>query len=91
MTFAVDMKTSRAVSMMIGSELGGTKSIQLTTNWERVVSSWKVSSNVAYSFVFTLSSGTWVQGDVVWLRNVQLEDGNGNHSRSILSRFDEAN
>ena len=76
MTFSVELKASKAVSMMIGSELGGTKPVSLTANWERVVSSWKVSSNSTWSFVFTLSSGVWAQGDVVWLRNVQLEDGN---------------
>lgn len=76
MTFSVDMKVSKAVSMAIGSELGGKKIVSLNNNWERVVSSWKVASNPNWSFVFTLSSGKWATGDVVWLRNVQLEDGN---------------
>ena len=60
----------------MGCELGGTKAYDVTTDWQRFVSSWKVSSYQYYSYIFYLTSGSWLVGDVVYLRNVQLEDGN---------------
>ncbi|HGC9854910.1 TPA: hypothetical protein ACG6NS_001109, partial [Streptococcus agalactiae] len=75
-TFSVDLKASKAVSLTIGNELGGTKVVQVSPSWQRYSVSWKVGSAQNHSYVFYLKSGTWAVGDVVYLRNVQLEDGN---------------
>ena len=76
MTFSIDLKCSKSVTLNMGCELGGTKAYDVTTDWQRFVSSWKVSSYQYYSYIFYLTSGSWLVGDVVYLRNVQLEDGN---------------
>lgn len=76
MTFSIDIKCSKSVTLNMGCELGGTKAYEVTTDWQRFVSSWKVSSYQYYSYIFYLKSGSWSVGDVVYLRNVQLEDGN---------------
>lgn len=76
MTFSIDIKCSKSVTLNMGCELGGTKAYDVTTDWQRFVSSWKVSSYQYYSYIFYLTSGSWLVGDVVYLRNVQLEDGN---------------
>ena len=76
MTFSIDLKCSKSVTLNMGCELGGTKAYDVTTDWQRFVSSWKVSSDQYYSYIFYLKSGSWLVGDVVYLRNVQLEDGN---------------
>ena len=75
MTFGIDIKASKAVNVRLGSELGGIKDLFVTTEWQRYISSWRVTSSSDYSYVFYLASGSWVVGDIVFIRNVQLEDG----------------
>ncbi len=75
-TSSVSGVTVKMTCTKAGCELGGTKAYEVTTDWQRFVSSWKVSSYQYYSYIFYLKSGSWSVGDVVYLRNVQLEDGN---------------
>lgn len=52
MTFSIDIKCSKSVTLNMGCELGGTKAYDVTTDWQRFVSSWKVSSYQYYSYIF---------------------------------------
>jgi hypothetical protein len=78
MTYSVYVKASKSIRMRLGSEAfnGGCQIFDATTSWQRFVSTDAVNYKKYYSFLFYSDSATWVIGDVVFLRDPQLEDGN---------------
>lgn len=78
MTYAVDIKASKSVRMMLGVEAfkTGYKTIDVTTNWQRFVSTDVVNFKTWYSFPFYTDGEAWSVGDIVYIRDPQLEDGN---------------
>ncbi|HFI0853348.1 TPA: phage tail spike protein [Streptococcus suis] len=78
MTYAVDIKASKSVRMRLGVEAfeSGYKTIDVTTEWQRFVFTDIVNYRTSYSFAFYTNSVTWAVGDVVYIRDPQLEDGN---------------
>lgn len=77
MTYAVDIKVSKAVKLRMGAEIfqGGYKTFDATTSWQRFIHTGIVKLNKYYSFPVYIDSGSWSVGDVIWLRDPQLEDG----------------
>ena len=78
MTYSIDIKASKSVQMTVGVEAfnGGVKKFNVTTAWQRFVSTDMVKFKNVYAFPFYIpDGGTWAVGDVVYLRDVQLEDG----------------
>lgn len=78
MTYSVYVKASKSIRMRLGSEAfnGGCQIFDATTSWQRFVLTDAVNYKKYYSFPFYSDSATWVIGDVVFLRDPQLEDGN---------------
>ena len=78
MTYSVYVKASKSIRMRLCSEAfnGGYQIFDATTSWQRFVSTDAVNYKKYYSFPFYSDSATWVIGDVVFLRDPQLEDGN---------------
>lgn len=78
MTYAVDIKASKSVRMRLGVEVFNTgyKTIDVTTNWQRFVSTDVVNFKVWYSFPFYTDGVEWAVGDIIYIRDPQLEDGN---------------
>lgn len=77
MTYAVDVKASKSVRMRLGVEAfnKGYKAFDVTTEWQRFISTDTVNYKTYYSFPFYTDSVTWSVGDVIYLRDLQLEDG----------------
>ena len=77
MTYAVDVKASKLVRMRLGAEAfnKGYKAFDVTTEWQRFVSTDVVNYKTYYSFPFYTDSIAWTAGDVIYLRDPQLEDG----------------
>ncbi|HFU3982941.1 TPA: gp58-like family protein [Streptococcus suis] len=78
MTFAVDVKCSKSVRLKYGCEAfenASTQLIDVSTEWERYSSSRKVQFNRWHNFVFYIHVGRWEVGDVLYIRDPQLEDG----------------
>ncbi|MEG3310684.1 phage tail spike protein [Streptococcus sp. SS-4456] len=78
MTYSVDIKASKSVRMRLGAEAfnKGYKAFDVTTEWQRFISTDTVNFKTYYSYPFYADSITWAVGDVVYLRDPQLEDGN---------------
>ncbi|MGU7972081.1 phage tail spike protein [Streptococcus suis] len=79
MTFAVDIKCSKPVRLKYGCEAfedASNQLIDVTTAWKRYSSSSKVQFNRWHSFIFYNHTGRWEVGDVLYIRDPQLEDGN---------------
>ncbi|HFI0694768.1 TPA: hypothetical protein ACGO4F_000833 [Streptococcus suis] len=79
MTFAVDVKCSKSVRLKYGCEAfenASTQLIDVSTEWERYSSSRKVQFNRWHSFIFYIHVDRWEVGDVLYIRDPQLEDGN---------------
>ncbi|HFI0125876.1 TPA: phage tail spike protein [Streptococcus suis] len=78
MTYSVDIKASKTVRMRLGAEAfnKGYKAFDVTTDWQRFISTDTVNFKTYYSYPFYADSITWAVGDVVYLRDPQLEDGN---------------
>lgn len=78
MTFAVDIKCSKSVRLKYGCEAfedASSQLIDVTTAWKRYSSSSKVRFNRWHSFIFYNHTGRWEVGDVLYIRDPQLEDG----------------
>ncbi|MCQ8263999.1 gp58-like family protein, partial [Streptococcus suis] len=79
MTFAVDIKCSKPVRLKYGCEAfedASSQLIDVTTGWKRYSSSSKVQFNRWHGFIFYNHTGRWEVGDVLYIRDPQLEDGN---------------
>ena len=75
MTWSWDMKVSRAITFnVMGFEAGGLKrDVPVSTDWERITNTFKVAFKQYYSCVFYANG--WQVGDVVYIRDPQLEEG----------------
>ncbi|NQP57773.1 hypothetical protein HO913_00300 [Streptococcus suis] len=78
MTYSVDVKSSKSVRMRLGVEAfsRGYKAFDVTKDWQRFISTDTVNFKTYYSFPFYTDSVQWQVGDVIYLRDPQLEDGN---------------
>lgn len=82
MTFSCDVKTSKNRVIYAGVEAFKTKSrprFNSTTEWQRFTQTDVVQyvENGSWSFFFSLSlNEQWQVGDILYLRDFQLEDGN---------------
>ncbi|HFI0428363.1 TPA: phage tail spike protein [Streptococcus suis] len=77
MTYSIDIKASKAVRMRLGVEAfnKGYKAFDVTTDWQRFISTDTVNLKTYYSFPFYTDSVQWQVDDVIYLRDPQLEDG----------------
>ncbi|VIS51928.1 platelet-binding phage protein [Streptococcus pneumoniae] len=75
MTWSWDIKTSRPVTFYaMGFEAGGLKrTVLVSTEWTRIINTFQVSFRQYYSCVFYATG--WQVGDVVYIRDPQLEEG----------------
>ncbi|MCY7237891.1 hypothetical protein MK858_02285 [Streptococcus infantarius] len=78
MTYSIDIKASKSVRMRLGAEAfnKGYKAFDVTTNWQRFISTDTVNFKTFYSFPFYADTITWAVGDIIYIRDPQLEDGN---------------
>lgn len=79
MTYSIDVKASKSIQMNLGVEVF-TESVQsfgVSTDWQRFSYSSTTNFRKSYSFVFysVSNNNAWEVGDVVYLHDVQLEDG----------------
>ena len=75
LTWSWEMKTSRPITFYhMGFEAGGLKrNVPVSTEWERISNTFKVAFKQYYSCVFYADG--WEVGDVVYIRDPQLEEG----------------
>ena len=75
MTWSWEMKSSRPITFYnMGFEAGGLKrNVPVSTEWERISNTFKVAFSRYYSSVFYANG--WRVGDVVYIRDPQLEEG----------------
>lgn len=75
MTSSWDMKASRSITFnVMGFEAGGLKrDVPVSTEWTRITNTFKVAFKELFSCVFY--SFEWKVGDVVYIRDPQLEEG----------------
>ena len=75
MTWSWDMKSSRSITFnVMGFEAGGLKrNVPISTEWERINHTFQVAFKELFSCVFY--SFEWKVGDVVYIRDPQLEEG----------------
>ena len=75
MTWSWDIKSSRPITFYdMGFEAGGLKrNVSISTEWTRIINTFKVSFKQYYSCVFYAKG--WQVDDVVYIRDPQLEEG----------------
>ena len=75
MTWSWDIKSSRPITFYaMGFEAGGlNRNVPVSTEWERISNTFKVAFKQYYSCVFYANG--WEVGDVVYIRDPQLEEG----------------
>ena len=75
LTWSWEMKTSRPITFYnMGFEAGGLKrNVPVSTEWERISNTFKVAFKQFHSCVFYANG--WEVGDVVYIRDPQLEEG----------------
>lgn len=77
MTYSIDIKASKAVRMRLGAEAFNRsyKAFDVTRDWQRFVLTDTISHKNYYSFPFYADTITWAVGDIIYIRDPQLEDG----------------
>lgn len=77
MTYSIDVKASKPIQMSLGVEVftESVQSFDVSTDWQRFSYSSTTNFRKNYSFVFYSANSGWTAGDVLYLRDVQLEDG----------------
>ncbi|SER07607.1 hypothetical protein [Streptococcus gallolyticus] len=77
MTWAMDIKVSKAKNIKIGPEWGKAYlNINATTDWKRYSNTFTVATTTEYKqWIVYTNDNVWNVGDVVYIRDVQLEDG----------------
>lgn len=77
MTYSIDVKASKPIQMSLGVEVftESVQSFDVSTDWQRFSYSTTINFRKNYSFVFYSANSGWTAGDVLYLRDVQLEDG----------------
>ncbi len=79
MTYAVDIKCSKPVRILFAPEAFddyATQIANVNVEWQRFISSNKVRFRVNNAYTFYIHGGKWEVGDVIYIRDPQLEDGN---------------
>lgn len=78
MTYAIDIKCSKPVRILFAPEAFddyATQIANVNVEWQRFISSKKVRFRVNNAYTFYIHGGQWQVGDVVYIRDPQLEDG----------------
>lgn len=77
MTWAMDVKMSKERKIKVGPEWGNAaKVIDVTTEWQRYSNTFTVATTSTYKQWIVYGNGVDFEvGDVVYIRDVQLEDG----------------
>lgn len=77
MTWSMDIKLSKAKSVKVGPEWGGAYlDINATTEWQRYSNTFTVATtSESKQWIVYTNDNVWNVGDVVYIRDVQLEDG----------------
>lgn len=76
-TWAVYIKSSKNVRLSTGSEQGGQRSCEITTEWKRFVHTFTALESAHYQFTFYTADSTvpWAVGDIVWYHSLILVEG----------------
>ena len=78
MTWSMDVKLSKAKSVKIGPEWGyAFLDFNATTEWKRYSKTFTVATTTTEynQWIFYTNDNVWNVGDIVYIRDVQLEDG----------------
>lgn len=77
MTWAMDIKVSKAKNIKIGPEWGKAYlNINATTEWKRYSNTFTVATTTEWKqWIVYTNDNVWNVGDIVYIRDVQLEDG----------------
>ena len=75
MTWSMDIKTSKNAKLNIGCEWGrAVSNVDVTENWQRFSKTFEVATS-SNQKAWIFYSSNWEVGDIVYIRDVQLEDG----------------
>ena len=76
-TWAVYIKSSKNVRLSTGSEQGGQRNCEITTEWKRFVHTFTALESAHYQFTFYTADSTvpWAVGDIVWYHSLILVEG----------------
>ena len=77
MTWSMDIKLSKSKYVKIGPEWGyAYLDLNVTTEWKRYSNTFTVATTTEYKqWIFYTNDNVWDVGDIVYIRDVQLEDG----------------
>lgn len=77
MTWSMDIKLSKPKYVKIGPEWGyAYLDLNVTTEWKRYSNTFTVATTTKYGqWIFYTNDNVWDVGDIVYIRDVQLEDG----------------
>lgn len=77
MTWSMDIKLSKSKYVKIGPEWGyAYLDLNVTTEWKRYSNTFTVSTTTEYNqWIFYTNDNVWDVGDIVYIRDAQLEDG----------------
>lgn len=75
-TWSCRIKANKNVSITVGSECGGIKRQDVTTEWQYITHTWTFTDSTYESFVWYIAEGSWAVGDWIKVRDLKIEEGN---------------
>lgn len=75
-TWSLWAKASRNMTITnCGHECGGRRRIDLTTKWQYFTYTWTYTDSTYSSFTFYNAVSNWKVGDIIYIKNVKIEEG----------------
>ena len=79
-TWRVTVRASSNKTIKMGQEQNGTGTVNITTTWQTFTKTFTANDNQYYAFVFYLSSGNWNNGDVLYIKSLEVMEGKPSHT-----------
>ena len=72
-TWSVFLKADSNKTLTIGSQQGGTKTVNVTTEWQRFTYTFTADSSLNKNFIFYLANGsTWTAGEKLYIHSLEI-------------------
>ena len=85
-TWSVYVKASSNKNLLIGDEQNGEIEVNVTTSWQRITHTFTAVDYDSYkAFVFYLKSGSWDDGDELYIHSLDIREGSQPVTSSSLS------
>ena len=79
-TWSVYVKASTNKTIFMGDEQNGQKTVNLTTNWQKVTHTFTATDRNYIAFTFYANYGGWADGEELYVHSLEIMEGTPTHT-----------